>query len=287
MLLFALLACETDSLSQAWQIDRLRVLAVKAEPAEPRPGDLVTFDALVLSPEVALGGSVWFVCSGGVSSEFGCDIDPGLLDSVGAGTAEAEDLADAGFVGFLPDVPPMWFVPLDYLDGLTEAEQLEGTFAMTYVTAFPELVAGEPIDEDEVEVAYKRVPVSLAPTPNHNPVVTGWRIDGVDIAPEAVVHLDPGQAYTMELVLAEDAVEPYTFRTSAGIDESREEEPYFSWYLQEGEFSQSSTLWPYASTVWLAPDEPTLSEQTVWGVVRDRRGGMGWASLSVSFGSGD
>lgn len=287
MLIFALLACEGDSLSQAWQIDRLRVLAVKAEPAEPRPGDLVTFDALVLSPAANLGGSAWFVCSGGASTDFGCEIDPGLLEGVGDGTAEPADLAAAGFIGFLPDIPPMWFVPLDYLDGLTEAEQLEGTFAMTYVTAFPELVEGDVLDENDVEVAYKRVPVSLAPTPNHNPVVNGWRIDGVDIAADAVVQLDPGQAYTIELVLAEDAVESYTFRTSDDSDESREEEPYFSWYLQEGEFSQSSTLYPYAETVWLAPEAPTLRDQTLWGVVRDRRGGMGWASLSVSFGGGD
>ena len=50
---FALLmlsGCLTQSLSPAWFIDRTRLLAVRAEPAEPRPGDLVTFTSLAVDP---------------------------------------------------------------------------------------------------------------------------------------------------------------------------------------------------------------------------------------------
>ncbi|GDX78423.1 hypothetical protein LBMAG42_02340 [Deltaproteobacteria bacterium] len=281
MLLFA--GCDTESMSQSWQIDRLRVLAVAAEPAEPRPGDVVTFDALVVSPAEPLGGSAWFVCDAGSSTDFGCEIDSGLIAEGDIGTVDAEALAAAGFIGFLPGLTPTWAVPADYLDELAEEEKLEGTFAMTYVTAFPEVAEGEQLDEDAVEIAFKRVPVSLAATPNHNPVILGWRVDGLDIAPGALVDLDPGEPFTLEVVLADDAVETYSFRKSDGVDETREEEPYFSWYLQEGEFSQANTLWPFTETVYFAPAEPALPEQSLWVVVRDRRGGMAWASLAIRF----
>ena len=46
MLLF-LLACSRIEVSESWQIDRLRILAIAAEPAEPRPGDTVRFRSLV------------------------------------------------------------------------------------------------------------------------------------------------------------------------------------------------------------------------------------------------
>lgn len=282
-LLSLFLGCDTESMSQSWEIDRLRVLAVAAEPAEPRPGDIVTFDALVVSPVDPLGGSAWFVCDAGSSTDFGCEIDPSLIAGGGAGEVDAEALAAAGFIGFLPGLTPTWAVPADYLDALTEEEKLEGTFAMTYITAFPELPEGEEIEEDALEIAYKRVPVSLASTPNHNPVILGWRVDGIDVAAEAVVHLDPGEPFTLEVVLADDAVETYTFRNSEGVDTSLEEEPYFSWYLQEGAFSQANTLWPYPTTVYFAPEEPLLPEQLLWAVVRDRRGGMAWASLAITF----
>lgn len=277
------LACDTETMSQSWEIDRLRVLAVAAEPAEPRPGDVVTFDALVVSPVDPLGGSAWFVCDAGSSTDFGCEIDSNLVSGGSFDSVDPEDLAAAGFIGFLPGLTPTWAVPVDYLDALSEEEQIEGTFAMTYITAFPEVAEGEELDEETLEIAFKRVPVSLATTPNHNPAILGWRVDGIDVVSGAVVSLERGEPFTLEVVLAEDAVESYTYRTSEGVDESREEEPYFSWYLQEGEFSQANTLWPYPTTVYFAPAELALESQMLWVVVRDRRGGMAWSSLPIRF----
>lgn len=285
MLIIQLLSgCDTVEMAESWQIDRLRVLAVAATPAEPRPGDVVTFDALILSPARPLAGSVWFLCSSDASSDYGCEVDPSLVRGGDPEEMDFEALQAAGLIGFLPAMPPTWLVPTDFLDALAEEDRLEGTFAMTYITAIPEFEDSEEFDEDELEIAYKRVPVSLATTPNHNPAVAGWRVDGFEVADGATVRLDAGQAYTVECILADDAVETYTFRNEAGSDETRTEEPYLSWYLQEGSFDQTNTLYPTASVVYFAPDEPTLARQTIWTVVRDRRGGMGWASLNLSFG---
>ena len=282
-MILQLVACDTEDLSQSWQIDRLRVLAGATEPAEPRPGDLVTFNALIVSPVDPLAGSAWFVCDGGASDDFGCSVDPALFEGGSLEEADPEDLAAAGFIGFLPALPPAWVVPADYLDSLTEAERLEGSFAMTYLAAIPEVAEGGTLDEDDVELAYKRVPVSLAATPNHNPAVLAWRVDGLAIEVGAEVLLDRGQAYDLRAELTSGSVEPYTFVTSAGVTKSLTEEPYLSWYLEEGSFSQSNSIFPVDTTVYFSPEEPVHDTASLWVVVRDRRGGMGWSELRVRF----
>ena len=51
-LVLALLSgCAGSDLPQEWFLDRTRILAVSATPAEPRPGDTVTFQALTWSEE--------------------------------------------------------------------------------------------------------------------------------------------------------------------------------------------------------------------------------------------
>ena len=282
MLIFWLIACTADELSQAHEIDRLRVLAVAADPAEPQPGEWVSFSALIVSPD-PVGGSAWFTCSAEASDDYGCTVDADLIDAAESGEASVEDLQAAGFLGFLPALPPAWLVPSDYLDGLDETAQLEGSFAMVFVTALPEVADGDELEDADFELAYKRVPVSRATTPNHNPAVNGIAVDGVSLAPGSRLRVDPGQTYTLGVLVGDDAVETYTFRNEAGTDEQRTEEPYFSWYLQEGGFDQASVLWPYTEVLWTAPEAPQLAEQSLWVVARDRRGGMGWAEIAVSF----
>jgi hypothetical protein len=283
MLIFTLLACTENKLSESWQIDRLRVLAVAAEPAEPRPGDRVTFTSLVVSPNVEVAATVWFAC---LTSEgdYGCTIDESLLeglDPTGELTAdELEALYDAGFIGAEPFLPPVWNVPEDALAGLTSDEQLEGLTAIVNVSAIPE---DADLSSDDLELAYKRVPVSLAVSPNHNPAIRAVSVDGVEVPPGTVVSLDRGQPYTLTVALTEDAVEPYTFVNNAGEVEERTEEPYLSWYTEAGEFDQTTDLWPYFEAIYYAPEAPTADASTLWVVVRDRRGGMAWASLSARY----
>lgn len=282
MLIYWLLGCGAEQMSQAHEIDRLRVLAVAAEPAEPRPGEMVSFSALIVSPD-PVGGSAWFTCSAAASDDYGCTIDETLIEQAQSGEATVEDLQAAGFLGFLPALPPFWMVPATYLDALSEEAKLEGTFAMIFVSALPSVEAGESIDDDEIELAYKRVPVSLAATPNNNPALTGIAVDSQPLADGARLRVDAGQTYTLGALLAENARETYTYRNTDGVDEQREEEPYFTWYLQEGRFDQATTTWPYTEVLWTAPSEPAIADQSLWVVVRDRRGGMGWSEIKVSF----
>lgn len=297
MLLILLLAgCDRVEVAESWQIDRLRVLAVAGEPAEPRPGETVRFSSLVVSPNTGVALTTWFACIPDDADATACAVDPSVLDGLDPDSFEDlspeeqaalfQKLLDAGLIGAEPYLAPSWTVPEDALDGLSDAEKLEGTNALVSVTALPAADDnGDGVmDEADVESAYKRIPISLAPTPNHNPGIRGFRVDGVPWDGVAPLAVTPGQTYRISAVLAPGAVETYQYTTDDGAVEDRVEEPYFSWYAQEGEYDTVNTLYPTLEVGWTAPAETSRSAQSLWVVIRDRRGGMGWAELPLSVG---
>src|SRR5262245_18177166 len=81
-LAFLLAGCNVDELSQSYQLDRLRVLAVRATPAEPRPGETITLDAYTYDPDGDELGILWFGCLPDATDEFGCTVDPSVLESL-------------------------------------------------------------------------------------------------------------------------------------------------------------------------------------------------------------
>ncbi len=304
--LMLLTACEYEAMSPAWLVDRTRVLAVSAEVvgqpglAEPRPGDTVTFQSLVVSPDHEHFGVTWMGCLPEDANDFGCEVD---LDEVEAlfdqdleelSTQELLELLaqaqELGLLGIEPYLPPSLQVPAEVLDDLTEEERLEGLNYFLTVSAFPlteneegELVEVEGLEDDEdlVELAYKRMPVSEATTPNHNPELTALQVDGYPMAADQVVHVTAGQTYSLDPILGETAIEQYEYTTSDGVVETRTEEPYFTFYATGGSLAYNASLYPHSAVDWVAPDDEPGSEHRVWAVVRDRRGGMAWWTLDL------
>jgi hypothetical protein len=266
-------------LPPGWLVDRPRILAIKAEPPEARPGDVVTFSSLIPQPGVAHPWSVvWLACapddSGGIG--FGCTL-PTDLD---LSTATPADLASLGFIGLEPLIPPVYTVPSDSLNDLTDAEKLEGIYELISVTALPpeyldpSTAPAEP-DFSELASGYKRLVISEATTPNHNPQIIGFTADQKPVPSTATLHLEAGQDYALDVVLTTDSIETYTFVDSKGIGEEREEEPYLSWYASAGTVDEPFTLYPYFDATFTAPESAGVSG-TIWVVLRDRRGGMDW-----------
>lgn len=298
-----LLGCGGNPMAQSWQLDRLRVLAVSGEPAEPRPGDTVQFQSLLYLPEgMELSLQTWLACLPESADEFGCTTDPSLLEDLAGldpSTMSAEELAQlqaeleaAGVIGVEPFLPPTWVVPADALDGLSEQERNEGLTAIVSVTAIPT----NTVSSSDLELAFKRIPVSEALTPNDNPGIVGFRVDGEEIGLDTPIALGFGDTPTIEVILAEDAVQTYLFLTEDGEQEERIEEPYVSWFTEAGEFDQPYALYPTLEVEWTAPSAQLTSlrgplrletSRTVRlnAVLRDRRGGMGWASLDVNLSS--
>lgn len=265
-------------LSPTWLVDRPRLLAVRAEPPEIRPGETSTFEALLPTPGIDEElVRVWFACPLlDDEAGYGCFLDLADLD------LEATDptaLFDLGLIGIEPGLPPTYTAPDDLLDGLAdEAERREGATVLVQVSALPpELAEGvdTAVDFAEIEAGYKRLVVSEATTPNHNPVISGFTVDDNTVAPGALVHLEPNQSYQLGIELQEGAVEQYEYLNSEGVVELRVEEPYATWYATDGEVTESYTLHPYTTSTWISPSGSGRTG-TWYVVVRDRRGGMTW-----------
>ncbi len=262
-------------------VDRLRVLAVRSDPPEIRPGDTATFSALVVDPTGTIPTVVWAACPPDQSSGFGCAVDLGGFDPA---TADLATLQEAGIIGIQPGFEPAYTAPQGLLDTLAEDERAEGVNVTVQVAAFPPEAfqdADAELDFNAVEVAYKRLVVSEAETPNQNPDVGGFTVDGGQVAPSEPPEIDAGSRFTLGILLPDASVESYRFETAEGTAEERVEEPYVAWYCDGGTVLEPYTLYPYLEADILAPED-AASTLTCWAVVRDRRGGMAWASQTFT-----
>lgn len=307
-----LFGCGESKLSQSWQLDRPRLLAARAEVAapadpvlgtrsEPRPGETLKFSSLRYTPPGSPPlSAMWIGCLTDGDTQTGCDFDESAFDALenlddNASLAEFEEalqqLNEAGFLGIEPDWPPMWIVPDDALEGVEDP--LEGVSAFVNITLLPSLMPGEKISAEEqaeadFEAAFKRVAVSEATSPNHNPDITDILVAGTAIGSAKGFTANKSTTYVLEPILADGHVETYSFVNSKGEEEWRSEEPYFTFYSELGsekaakqaQFSVDYSLYPYSSVEWTSPKESGWV--TLHIVVRDRRGGMGWRTLLVN-----
>ena len=273
--MFLHIGCVQEELSQNWQLDRTRILAAQAEPAEAKPGELVRFQSFVYSPQ-HIESVVWFACLPESASDFGCSIDPSLLESMQSDDEpDFNALLEAGFAGAEPAFPASWTAPEDALEGLSEAQSNDGLSAFVTLSAIPQ----DADENTEIEVAYKRFPISSSSTPNQNPVVDSLSIDDVVYSQEDVFVATAGQTYTISPNFSAEHVETYSFLNREGIYEERTEEPYFSWFTDCGLFDQPLSLHPYNDVEWTAPSVPLTGK--VITIMRDRRGGIAWSWINV------
>lgn len=267
-----------EDLPEEWRVDRLRVLAIRAEPPEAAVGQEVQLSALLVDPFDQVGGIVWLACPSETDLDLGCTLDPSLDFQ----NATPEELAEAGFVGFEPLIPPRYTPPPELLEGKTEAEQLDGVQVVVQMAAVPpEALGGDlgegSFDPADLEAGYKRLIVSTSPQPNRNPRIAALSFDGVEADPNGVVEVDPGQEYLVAARLDTEAAETYDYTNPEGVTETRTEEPYLKWYASGGSLLESLTLFGFFDVPWVAPPRGSPApEGTLWVVVRDRRGGMSW-----------
>lgn len=262
-------------LSPAWRVDKLRLLAIRADPPEIRPGEGARFEALLVDPEQSVSTTLWVACGEEEATDFGCPFDPTSLDP----EATPEELAEAGIIGIEPFLPPTYTAPEDLLAGIDDERlRTEGVNVTINALALPEVAEDDTeFDFNQVESGFKRLVVSEATTPNENPEIVGFQVDGIDIATDQLVLVDPAEAYELAPVLADDAVQTYEYLNIDGVVEERTEEPWASWYATDGEVTEDTTLPPFLESTWIAPEAPGV-EGTWWVLIRDRRGGLAWTS---------
>jgi hypothetical protein len=264
-------------LTPSWLVDKPRVLGVRADPPEIAPGELAVMESLVVGlPEDEQPQVVWLACPPADPNtiSFGCAAD---LASVDLDNATPEELIDQGFIGFEPFWPPTYTATADALDGVEQGrERTEGLQVMVQIAVIPsDAEASADVDFNDVEIAYKRLVVSEAVTPNHNPGIDEFTVDGVPVAAGSITVVDPEQSYDLGLLFQVTAIEDYTYVNRDGGTEERTEEPYATWYATGGTVVEAFTLLDYIESTWTAPEESGESGSW-WAVVRDRRGGMSW-----------
>jgi hypothetical protein len=297
------------------QLDRLRVLAIAANPPELFPGESATLDALVFEPNAAPTEFAWSWCPMHIDVELGlaCPMAESLWAELWAsagleGTPPPYDLGSEAAAVLQPalqaDAPSRLCGAIAALG--PAAESARGACA----DGFEANVVLRVRAGGEEEVSIKRVPLLPAEAPpqarNQNPGPLGTvslRVIGTE---EAVSDgtLIAGRNYTVRVELSEELSEVLP-EANAGAAESaqpageRRETLVLSWFITPGETSapdggddevlglfedaEHRTIYVPGQSAfdellekgWRVPQSDRQTAELIL-VLRDGRGGVAW-----------
>jgi hypothetical protein len=285
--LLGLSACNGPDFAAPSEIRTVRVLAIKAEPAElalaPDASTLpppVTFDALTATPDGRAVTVTYALCRPDVNpyGDVACPGDSGVPLSNGR-----LDLND-------PAVQALLIESFQAATGGTGGGS-GGSFDFSDPAVQAVLQAGLPLfvgyeatdgsgEAGGVERGVRRITLRVTDTPNLNPVMQDVLWNGASLA--GPLPLDREVTFTP--VLGEGSEESYS--TPDGV---KTEQVFYSWYATgEGEVKSFRSLEPVDGK----PGDPTSDYQTpatasrvsFWVVARDGRGGTDWWVRTVDVG---
>jgi hypothetical protein len=301
-LALALSGCNTG-FSPETLVDHLRVLGVRATPADLAPGETALLEGLILDPtRPAMGVTTFWL---------GCDPDPYDLNR--SACSDPTVLSDPSALGqgdlsSLPaGVHPLGvgtsvhfsaaatlFDPLAAGDprritgttgqalAISVTEQVSPTATAAELSA---LFARVRSGEVRSLVTLFRLHISEDPQRNHNPGLGHWRVAGERWPDGAHVMVLPKEEVHVDLDVPDDDFE--TFTTQASPD-TQTERILAAWYSTSGRFSQQRTaLREDVLTVFTAPGaeagDPVPDDRlgTLWSVLRDTRGGTAWQTAPL------
>jgi hypothetical protein len=272
---FVIITGCSNNLPKQSIVDKLRVLAVQANPAELVIGDSLpatTLTALAIEPSGAPIELRWALCPLPANTP-----PPASLDCPGQyGIALMEDASGVAQLDLGdPSAQPFWDVLYRTPDGtpLTDGQRVSilasGT---TAVAGFAATAGGEELD------GFAEIPLRGAGAPiNRNPSLTGLLVNGALLPADGSSVLAAGVKVRLQPVPASDAKED----TGNGLEALN-----FSFFATEGDIAslrstdQTSTGEPADSSIdYTAPT--TAGSVQFWVVVRDGRGGVGWITRTA------
>lgn len=309
--LVALSAGCGPSFTPSWKVEELRILALTVDPPEVGPGETATWQALVGLPD---GGDqelvyAFIACTPVVSGclelteaviAAGGDEEAGQLAWAATGvrpglaTIEGESLTATGALMKAPTTL------LDDAEDPDTGVNAQTTFAVCVAEGC--LEEDSPAEEADIAAALgedaptgvKRLRISTADAPNHNPVLTSLRFEGAstrgEVEPGGTISLPADEEVTLTAVLAPGSAERYTFSTTTGQVQERQERPYLRWFTSAGELGDGGASAvitaedgsgegsiPFIAPADLGPD----GVADLHAVVRDRRGGAAWITVHI------
>ncbi len=281
------------------EVKSLRILALQAEPPNPRPGQTSVLRALVVSPDNQPITYEWSWCPavGSANAGYPCLLDEqtlrGELNAVLVGAGDA--------------------VPTYDLGTATEALLAHAISPLVLKTACPRLIeeSAGMLTEDCTQSfsVYLRLTVHTAnetvtaidklawqyrddATPNQNPMVTSLgqvTRTGYDaFAKDGTTLLQRNQRVTVHADIPETAAQPYTMASG----QAAREQLLFTWFVDAGDteavrttFIDGEVTWEVATqNDWNLPttDDAPNAAARLWLVVRDNRGGVAWHAAQVT-----
>jgi len=266
--------CRPELAAPDGRLDAPRVLAVRAVPAEARPGETVAFEALIAGPDGPVDPAPdldWSFClvrkptgeENVVAA--GCLRRGEVLLQEESPTSASGEVPDEACSLFGPEAPP---------EGRPQDADTTGGYYQPV-----RLALGA-----EVSIARLRLTCNLAGggaeiaqtlrerhRPNENPELDGWEglpADGL---------AQPGRTYDLRASWAPEAEERYAMydpRAQAVVE--RREALIVSWFATAGDFAHARTE---GENTWTAPEAEGAVH--LWIVLRDGRGGVSWRAAEV------
>lgn len=278
---------EAVVLQPASFVDKLRVLAIKAEPPEAAPGEIISLTALVADPleNRRNTGHLWVMC------------DPSVEGELGNACAQQDTLRSFDLEA-LPEgvnIFPLFFnfafyrAPWGILDQLEEEERRRGMTATVLLVAW-EGGSQEQLQDPSIlkQLAIKRIRIAdPQEAPNRNPVLEAVTINGQPFGETDEPRVKAGGTITLSASSTEDSVEVFERVLPDGTVVEQSEQNVFSWYTRGGRFTQGleySSRTESGAPIGL--ELPELGTQPddrlhIWVVLRDARGGTDWARRTL------
>ncbi len=258
-------------------IDAPRVLAVIAQPAEAKPGAMITYEAVIASPDGPLAlAPRWGYCTSPKpptednAASTDCVGGDALID-LGTAPTVMGALPAEGCIRFGPDVPPGGFRPRD--------PDASGGYYQPVRVASDELLA----------IGLSRITCNLPTAPfdaaaryraeyvaNANPVLDQISLDRV------AANTDVTLTATWPAASAESYL---YFDANAQQLVDRREAMRVSWFATGGTLAEDATAVAEddratsASTTWRTP---AAGDAWIWIVLRDSRGGVAMRALRLT-----
>jgi hypothetical protein len=302
-----LCACEDDFKPES-EVAGLRVLGLRATPADLAPGQTAALSALVVDPTRPgqRNTLLWL----------GCEPDP--LNLGRTVCSDTDVLSDPRKVlpspqsGEPPSLPPglsvigfneqaAYSVRADLFSELApeDARRRTGTVGQVLLVAIaaevdplapPEELEAllERVRNREVAsvVSLFRLRVSESPELNTNPEPGELLAAGEPLAPGATLRLSGKEPTALELSAPDASFEPYTAVLPDGSQEARTEQLVSAWYATSGRFQPERWVLRSGTKLEYQPPDgsrlqpvPEDRRGTLWVVLRDVRGGQAWREV--------
>lgn len=297
--LFVLTACD-NGFRPVTLIEDMRLLGIRAEPSNLRPGESTRLTPLLLDPSRATPDTILWL---------GCDADP--LNENRSPCTDAATLQDPsaltggnGTASLPPGVALIGFndraqytVPAGLFDVLPpeDPRRKSGTVGLVIGFAVAETVKpAAPMEElqalfDRVQrkevksiIALFRINVAEDLERNTNPAVDAITLGGERWPRGAKLLVREREPVTLDLEAPDAAFESFQLINSLG-SETRTERILTSWFSTAGKFSEETTaLREGVKTIFTSPgtsDRYPVPEKrigSIYTVFRDTRGGQSW-----------